>query len=140
MVIASLLIAAAATPVLAQRGRWSREQIGDLIRTLERETNDFRKDFDRALDRSRLNNSGREDRVNASMKRFENEMDEVRREFARRDDWWDIRDNVRKAVNAARDVDRTMRNQRLGPQVERQWVAIRRGMNVLATRNDVPRL
>jgi hypothetical protein len=140
MVIASLLIAAAATPVLAQRGRWSREQIGDLIRTLERETNDFRKDFDRALDRSRLNNSGREDRVNASMKRFENEMDEVRREFARRDDWWDIRDNVRKAVNAARDVDRTMRNQRLGPQVERQWVAIRRGMNVLATRYDVPRL
>lgn len=140
MVIASLLIAAAATPVLAQRGRWSREQIGDLIRTLERETNDFRKDFDRALDRSRLNNSGREDRVNASMKRFENEMDEVRREFARRDDWWDIRDNVRKAVNAARDVDRTMRNQRLGPQVERQWVAIRRGMNVLATRYNVPRL
>lgn len=126
--------------MMAQRGSWSRDQIGELIRTLERETTDFRRDFDRALDRSRLNNSSREDRVNASMRRFERGMDQVRREFARRKDWWDIRDTVRSAMASARDVDLTMRNQRLDASVERDWLAIRRDLNELATRFGLPRL
>lgn len=126
--------------MMAQRGSWSRDQIGELIRTLERETTDFRRDFDRALDRSRLNNSSREDRVNSSMRRFERGMDQVRREFARRKDWWDIRDTVRSAMASARDVDLTMRNQRLDASVERDWLAIRRDLNELATRFGLPRL
>ena len=120
------------------RERYSRQDVSAIISSVEDSSNRFRKDLDRDLDRSRLDGTKREDRINDEVRRFENELNRLRKEFDSRDDWWESRAHVQRAVDSSRPVATRMRNNRFSPEVENQWRNLLRDINRLALAYDLP--
>jgi hypothetical protein len=121
--------------------RYSKRQVGETIARVEQSSNRFRRDLDAALDRSRLDGSKREDKINEDVKRFEQALNRLRSEFDRRDSWWETRNNVEQALETARDVSTRLRNNsfgRHGRNVQAQWRDLRRDLNTLASRYNLP--
>ena len=66
--------------------------------------------------------------------------DELRREFDRRDSWYENRDEVRRCLNIASDIDKSIRTLRLGPATEGNWAQVRAELNALADVFNEPRI
>lgn len=132
--------------VNAQRRREARNrmmtkaQVKAVIDRVENRVDNFVKNYDRSLDRSRLNDTNREDRLNNRARDLENATDELAREFDRRDTWAENRDEVRKCLNIASDIDRNMRNRRLGRETEQNWANVRFELNTLADIYNMPKV
>ncbi len=119
----------------ARRARgpiYTRADVDRVIRRVETRSDVFVRMFDNALDRSVLNGSRREDRLNERAMELERELDQVRLEFDRIEGYRDIRNNVARAMNVSEAINRVVRARRLSPQVERQWVLLRTELNQLA--------
>jgi hypothetical protein len=104
-----------------------------VIARLERNANDFRRDLDRWLDYSRINNTEREDRYNNRVRAFEQATNKLRAEFDRRDKWWETRDQVQDVMNNAKPIAEFMRRGRYSRDLQNQWWTLRRQLNKLAT-------
>jgi len=109
-----------------------RVDVGRLINRVDSHSNDFRRSVDRALDRSRLNGSRTEDRINAEVKQFENEVDRLRGEFDRRDNRDETRRNVERVLRQADEVNRMIRRSTFARDVDREWSQLRAELNTLA--------
>ena len=121
------------------RGRvYTKGDVDRIIKRVEDRSDKFKKEFDKALDRSRLNNTRREDQLNDYAKDLEKATDELRREFDRQDAWAENRDEVRKCLSIATKLNVAMRARRLGPKVESTWAALRFELNTLAGVYDLP--
>lgn len=119
------------------RGRASVDQ---LIRQAENRSDQFVAIFDRALDRSRLDGSFREDRLNVRAMDLERQLNIVRMQFDRTSNYMGIRSHIANALNAAQGINNVMRNRRLDPVVERQWSLLRSDLNRLAAFYNVRQL
>lgn len=123
------------------RGRnLSKAQVKVIIDRVEDRVDNFVKNYDKALDHSKLNGSSREDWLNSRAKDLEKATDELRREFDRRDAWVENRDEVRKCLNIASDIERNMRNYRFGSAAEGNWSRVRYELNSLADVYNLPRV
>jgi len=121
------------------RGRvYTKADVGQIISRVEDRSDKFRKEFDKALDRSRLNNTNREDQLNQYAKDLEKATDELRREFDRQDAWIENKDEVRSCLSLATKLNVAMRNRRLGPKVESTWAGLRYELNTLAQVYNLP--
>lgn len=121
------------------RGRlYTKADVDRIIKRVEDRSDKFEKEFDKALDRSRLNNTLREDQLNDYADDLEKATDELRREFDRRDAWADNKTEVRKCLEIATKLNVAMRNRRLGPKVESTWSALRYELNTLADVYNLP--
>jgi hypothetical protein len=129
----------ASIPVMANGG-YTKAQVDRIIKNAETRSDIFVKSFDRALDHSRLNGSAREDYLNKRAKDLEKALDELRREFDRRDLWIENRDEVRKCLNIATDINVAMKNRRFGFGVEANWAALRAELNMLAQAYGLPKV
>jgi hypothetical protein len=108
-----------------------------IIERVENRSDVFRRAVDRQLDRSRLNGTKREDRINEQVKQFDRTVDELRAEFSRRDSWMETRGNVERVLRQANDVNRILRDGNLGRGVEGEWSTLRRELNTLAQAYDL---
>lgn len=123
------------------RGRLlTKSQVNAIVNRVENRVDNFVKNYDRSLDRSRLNGTSREDWLNKRAKDLEHATDELRREFDRRDAWAENKDEVRKCLNIASDIDRNMRNYRFGAATEGNWNRVRYELNSLADVYNLPRV
>lgn len=130
----SLTLALLAAPSFGQRRNYGmRAQVNHLIHRVEQRSDVFVRLFDRALDDSRMDGTIREERLNERARELERQLDIVRVEFDRRQNHWDIRENVGQALLQAERINRVMRSRRLHPQVERQWSLLRVELNRLAS-------
>ena len=121
------------------RGRLhTKADVDRIIKRVEDRSDKFEKEFDKALDRSRLNNTRREDQLNDYAEDLEKATDELRREFDRRDAWADNKPEVRKCLEIATKLNVAMRSRRLGPKVESTWSALRYELNTLADVYNLP--
>ena len=126
---------------LELRGRnLTKAQVKVIIDRVENRVDNFVKNYDKALDHSRLNGSSREDWLNSRAKDLEKATDELRREFDRRDLWVENKDEVRKCLNIASDIDRNMKNYRFGAAAEGNWARVRFELNSLADVYNLPRV
>ncbi|HYV07042.1 MAG TPA: hypothetical protein VFB82_20770 [Blastocatellia bacterium] len=111
-----------------------------VIRRLELNTNDFRRDLDRWLDYSKIDGTRREDEYNSRVRIFEEATNRLRAEFDRRDKWWETREQVRDVLEKAKPVAEMMRRSR--PRYSRQimttWSNLRGKLNKLATTYRLP--
>lgn len=142
-VAAGAALGLVASSVCAQprvaRGRvYTKAEVERIIKRVEDRSDKFKKEFDKALDRSRLNNSNREDQLNQYAKDLEKNTDELRREFDRRDAWIENKDEVKDCLASATKINVAMRNRRLGPKVESTWSALRFELNTLAQVYNLP--
>lgn len=130
------LLAISATIAEAQgryRGRfYTKADVDRIIKRVEERSDAFRKAVDQRLDRSRLDDTKAEDRINRQVKQLEEALDELRSEFDRRDKWQETRANVEKVMRQADEVNALMRNARFGPAVENEWKLLRADLNRLA--------
>lgn len=132
------------TPAQAQgryRGRaYSKADVHRIIVRVEERSDAFRKSVDSNLDRSRLDDTRREDRINNQVKQFESALDELRREFDRRDTFREVRREVERVMRQSDEINALMRNSRFSPVVEQQWRLLRADLNRLAGIYDLPLL
>ena len=123
------------------RGRMlTKGQVKSIISRVEDRTDNFVKNFDRSLDHSRLNGTNREDWLNKRARDLETATDELSREFDRRDAWIENRDEVRKCLNIASDIDRNVRNNRYDAATETNWANVRFELNSLADAYNMPKI
>jgi len=121
------------------RGRlYTKADVDRLIKRVETSSDKFKKEFDKALDHSRLNNTNREDQLNQYAKDFEHATDELRSRFDRTDKWIENKEQVRTCLSLASKLNVAMRNRRLGPKVESRWVGLRYDLNTLADVYNLP--
>lgn len=143
LAVCSVLLLADAASAQPRRARgrvYTKAQVNEIIKRVEENMDKFKKEFDKSLDRSRLNNTQREDNLNQRAKDLESATDELRREFDRRDSWAENRDEVVRCLNIATDIDVAMRNRRLGGKTESLWTKVRYELNTLAKVYNLPQV
>lgn len=130
----------------AQRRRESRgrkmtkAQVKAVIHRVEDRVDNFVKHYDKSLDNSRLNGTRREDWLNGRAKQLEKATDELAREFQRSDAWIENKDEVRKCLNIATDIDKSMKNRRFSRDTENIWSKVRYELNTLADIYNLPKV
>ena len=131
-------------PAEAQRRRgprargYTKDEVNRVIKRVEDRSDVFVKLFDKSLDRSVLNGSRREDKLNQYAHDLEKALDDLRREFDRKENYVETRPEVRRCLDIASDINVAMRNQRLGAETERQWALLRSELNTLADVYNLP--
>lgn len=120
--------------------RYTKAQVDNIIQRVETRVDRFVRQFDRSLDNSRLDGTRREDNLNRRARDLELATDELRREFDRRDSWYENRDEVRRCLNIATDINVAMRNRRLNRATENNWANVRAELNALARVYDLPNI
>lgn len=115
-------------------------KVDAIIKRVEINTDEFVGLFDKSLDNSGLNGTNREDYLNKRARDLETAADELRREFDRRDSWAENKDEVRKCLNIATDINATLRNRRLGAATEAKWANVRNELNSLANAYNLPKV
>ncbi len=121
-----------AQPRRARSKVYTKAEVQQIIRRVETRVDSFVKQYDRSLDNSSLNGSNKEDWLNKRAKDLEKATDELRREFDKRDLWIENKDEVRKCMNIATDIDKNMKNKRYGNATEDNWKAVVYELNTLA--------
>ena len=123
------------------RGRMrSKAEVKAVINRVEDRVDNFVKNYDKSLDRSRLDGSSREDWLMRRARDLESATDELAREFERRDAWIENKDEVRRCLNIASDIDRSLRNYRFGAATESNWARVRYELNTLADIYNLPKV
>lgn len=120
-----------------QRG-YSKVEVNAIIRRVEDRSDRFVKLFDKSLDRSRLDGTNREDRLNEYARNLETALDQLRREFDRKENYVETRPEVRRCLDIAMNINVAVRNRRLGGETERQWALLRAELNTLADVYGLP--
>jgi hypothetical protein len=123
------------------RGRAvTKAQVKAVINRVEDRVDNFVKNYDKALDRSRLDGSSRENWLLNRARALESATDELAREFDRRDAWVENKEETRRCLNIASDIDRNMKTYRYGPAPEANWNNVRFELNTLADVYNLPRV
>jgi len=113
----------------------------DIARTIadcEERTNQFRRSFRYALDRSEYRGSMREDELNRHADRLERMMNRVRESWNLERDPGKTRHFVSEALAASQEINRALMRGRLHPQIRRQWSIVCAELNHLAEAFDLP--
>jgi hypothetical protein len=135
------LFAVVVSPALGQerdRGRrYGKRDVERIIKRLEKNTDAFKKAVDRQLDRSVLDGTGPEDRINDRVGDLEDATDRLRRRFDRSDDWRETRSDVEDVVREARRINGLFDRIRGYGPVSSSWRAVRTDINSLAEAYDV---
>lgn len=141
LAVVILVGTAHAQPRRESRGRMmSKAQVRAIVKRVEDRVDNFVGKYDRSLDRSQLNGTSREDRLDQRARDLESATDELSREFDRRDTWGENREEVRRCLNIASDIDRNMRKRRYGGPAEANWSRVRFELNTLADVYNMPRI
>lgn len=123
------------------RGRLkSKAEVKVIINRVEDRVDNFVSNYDKSLDRSRLNGSSREDWLMKRARDLEGATDELSREFDRRDAWVENKEEVRRCLNIATDIDRNMKNYNFGAATESNWAKVRYELNTLADVYNLPKV
>lgn len=121
--------------------RHRRTDVDTTIRRCERSTNQFVHVFDNQLDKSPLNDTEREDKLNEKARDLENAMDRLRKDFNQRgESWWESRQTATEALQAAKGINNSMRSRRYRQGTEQLWWQVRTDLNRLAYYFGLPTL
>jgi hypothetical protein len=137
LALCSILLALSQVGFAQRRGpyrgsAYARADVNTLIHRVEDRSDAFVKIFDSALDRSRLDGTHKEDRLNDKAKELEKQLDKVRDEFDDKEDYRDVREHVEKALSVSEEINKVVRNRRMNYEVQRQWAMLRAELNRLA--------
>jgi len=104
--------------------RLTDKEVEQLIHRIESQSDTFRHSLDSALDRSRLNNTRREDDINAFVKEFYKETKRLHDNF---DHHKSTANDVRTVLDRAAQIDQFMRRNRLrnDREAQRDWAQLR---------------
>lgn len=103
--------------------------VQSLLNRIETRTDVYKRTMNRALDRSRINNTDMEDNVFEFITEFENATDRLKQRFDSRES---VGADVSEVLTRAAYINRFMQNNRLTAAAQRNWDAVRNDLNTLA--------
>ncbi len=141
--MAMFVVTLAADTANAQNRRYrvraiSQQQVEQLLERIEERTYTFSNQFNKSLDRSRLDGSRTEDNIADRARDLENATDELRREFDHNDSRAENRPEARKILNSATVINRIIIRRNFSRQAENSWVRLRTELNALARIYGLP--
>ena len=110
-------------------GRANDKEVNSLLERIEKNTQTFRKSVDRALDKSPLDSTKREDNVNDFMKEFETATKMLEERF---DQKRVVSGDVTNVLNRAVTIDSFVSRHTLTEQVKSDWNVVRADLDTLA--------
>jgi hypothetical protein len=131
LLVALIIMTASGLSVSAQQRayRASDQQVSLLLRRIDLRSTLFRQSVETALRWSRFDRTRRENNITEFVRDFEAAVARLRERFnQRRDDT----DDAREVLNRAAYIDGFMQRQSLTPAAERNWIALRSDINLLA--------
>lgn len=120
--------------------KMSKAQVQNVVQRVEDRVDNFVRRYDDSLDNSRLDGSNREDWLMNRARDLERATDELSREFQRRDAWAENKEEVRRCLNIATDINRNMNNRRYKGATEQNWANVRYELNTLADIYNLPKV
>jgi hypothetical protein len=140
LTISSLLTISAFAQGTARGRFYTKSDVEKIIKRVEDRSDSFQKIVDKTLDRSALDGSNKEDRINEQVKQLEKALDNLRSDFDRQNEWRESRNQVKAVLNQADEVGAIVKRNRFNEKVRRSWAALRIDLNTLAGVYDLPRL
>ncbi len=117
-------------PEAYAQGRMNDRQVEQIIRSIEQRSDTFRSSVDSALDRSRLDDTNREDNINDFVRQFEEATDELRSRF---NDRRAVAADVENVLSRAAVIERFMGTNLRQPTVRRDWNLLKGDLRRLAS-------
>lgn len=114
--------------------RVSDKQVQRLLRNSEKAADAFRGSLDRALDRSRLDGTAREDDINQFVKEFNDATKQLRDRFNGRTS---VAADVESVLNRAGRIDLFMRRHPLDRRAQSNWLKLRNELDQLSRAYNV---
>jgi len=109
--------------------RLSDKEVERILHRIEDQSGKFRSSLDSALDRSRLNDTDREDDINSFVKEFDQE---VKRLHDRFDDHKSVAADVQSVLDRAARIDGFMHRRGLSGKAQNEWSALKANLDQLA--------
>src|ERR1044072_4074496 len=104
-------------------GRYDDRALKDSAQRLDRLAKDFERDMDRALDRSLLNGTNREDRINEEVHQFCSRAADFKYSVGNGRDLNRSSDQARRVLDEAQQVNRIARPRGFDGRLSSQWTA-----------------
>jgi hypothetical protein len=120
--------------VVGQPYRLTDKEVERILHRIENQATNFRRSLDAALDRSRLDDTNREDDINAFIKNFN---EQTKRLHDRFDDRKAVAADVEAVLNSAASIDQFMQRQRLSERAQTDWTTLRASLDDLAQAYNV---
>lgn len=116
-------------PVTNRPYRVNDSQVQALLTAIESKTDVFKRTVDRALDRSRLDNTSSEDSINDFITDFENSTDSLKQKFDARKS---VASDVEEVLMKAAAINGFLRDYPMNRAVQNQWTNLRNDLNTLS--------
>ena len=116
---------------------YERRQLRDLANRIEDRSRSFQRNLDRALDRSRIDDTRREDNINDLARDFRNAANRFRNVAGDSNDLYRSQDEARDLIQLANRIENTLRRVRLDSRTSNDWYQIRADLRTVA---DIYRL
>lgn len=113
--------------------RYNERQLRDTVNRLDRLSKDFEKNVDRALDRSRVNGTRREDRINAEAKEFRRAVGNLKSRVGNGRDLSRSSNEAQRVLQLAQQFERIARPRWFDRNLTSQWSQIRRELQVISS-------
>ncbi|MEO8127224.1 MAG: hypothetical protein ABJF23_23205 [Bryobacteraceae bacterium] len=118
---------------------YTKTDVRDVVQRMERHSDSFRKHFEKALDRSALDDTDREDRLRRWTQDLEDMLDHLKDDQSKRQ-IRDMEQRVNTLLAIASGVNRIMLYRRFDADTDRDWQLLRSDLNALAITYDLPTL
>lgn len=115
-----------------QYGRYDERYLRDTIHRLDRLAKDFERDLDRALDRSRVDGTRREDEMNNRAHDFRRAVSDLKSRFGNGRDLNRSRNEAQRVLSLAQQLDRLGGTRRTDSRVNSGWSQIRRELSIIS--------
>jgi hypothetical protein len=116
---------------------YDRRRLRDLARRIEDRSQSFQRNLDRSLDRSRIDDTRREDNINELARDFRNAADRFRNVAGDNDDLYRSQDEAQQLLQLGSRVERVIGRVRLDSRTASDWSQIRADLRTVA---DIYRL
>lgn len=113
-------------------GRYDGRAVRDSVHRLARLAKDFERDMDRALDRSRVNGTNREDRINDQVHQFRDAVGDLKSRVGNGRDLNRSADEARRVLQEGQRLDRVARPRWFDSRLASEWSAIQRELRFLS--------
>jgi hypothetical protein len=113
-------------------GDYERRQLRDLARRIDDRSRSFQRNLDRSLDRSRIDDTRREDNINDLARDFRDAANRFRNVAGDNDDLYRSQDEARQLLQLANRVERTLSRVRLDSRTANDWSQIRADLRTVA--------
>lgn len=112
--------------------RYDERAVRDSVHRLDRLAKDFEKDMDRALDRSRVNGSSREDRINNQVHQFRDAVGDLKSRVGNGRDLNRSAEQARRVLQEGQQLDRVARPRWFDSRLASEWSAIQRELRFIS--------